>query len=125
MGGGTERVRMPQSVLVVEDNVIILMDAEDVIKELGVAEVWTATSADEALAVLERSSPQCALLDVDLGTGTSFAVASSLKAKGIAFAFVTGYGDNLSAPAEFAGVPRLLKPHSEQALRDVLEQLAE
>lgn len=121
--GGTASGKgsLPASVLVLEDNIIILLDTEDVLKDLGIALVMTATTAGEALALIERTPPERALLDVDLGIETSFAVAARLASLGIPFAFVTGYGDGHPIPVEFAHVPRVLKPYSPDALLDVLQ----
>lgn len=124
MGGSSDPVRMPRSVLILEDNVIILMDTEEIIRDFGVADVYTATSTVEALKILQTAEPHCALLDVDLGFETSFDVAAQLRERGIPFAFVTGYGDNLAVPPAFVGTPRLLKPHSEESLREILQRLA-
>ena len=107
---------VPASVLVLEDNIIILLDTEDVLKDLGVAVVMTARTVGEALAVIDRTPPERAFLDVDLGAETCFEVAARLAALGIPFAFVTGYGDSHPVPVEFAKVPRVLKPHSPDAL---------
>src|ERR1700712_981828 len=54
-------------------------------------------------------SPQCAVVDINLGEGASFAGASALQNKGVPFVFVTGY-DDLVIPAAFSNVPRLRKP---------------
>lgn len=111
---------LPSSVLIVEDNIIILLDTEDVLKELGVPLVMTATNPTEAFALIERTPPAFALLDVDLGFDTSFGIATRLTELGIPFAFVTGYGDNHPVPAELAARPRVLKPHSPETLLAVL-----
>jgi CheY-like chemotaxis protein len=120
---GIEPSRLPHSVLLLEDNVIILMDTEEIVQELGVKEVWTATSTAEALAVLATAEPASALLDVDLGYENCFVVAEKLRERDIPFAFVSGYGDSLKLPPAFAAVPRLLKPHSDAGIRDVLAKL--
>lgn len=113
---------VPDSVLLLEDNVIILMDTEDIVKELGVPVVMTATNCAEALFHIEKTPPALALLDVDLGFENCFDVAAELKARGIFFAFVSGYGDNMQIPAEFADAPRLMKPYAAEALRDLLSK---
>jgi CheY-like chemotaxis protein len=120
-GSASDTASLPASVLLLEDNIIILLDTEDVLKELGVAVVMTATSAGEALALIDRTPPERALLDVDLGFETCFEVATRLAVLGIPFAFVTGYGDSHPIPAEFANVPRVLKPHTTDALLKVLQ----
>jgi CheY-like chemotaxis protein len=111
---------VPSSVLLVEDNVIIAWDAEETLKSLGVGFVITASSVSQALAAIEKQSPAFALLDVDLGIETSFAVAEQLMGAGIPFAFVTGYGEQIALPAIFADVPKIGKPYSVDTLRAVL-----
>ncbi|MDO9382689.1 MAG: response regulator [Hyphomicrobiaceae bacterium] len=112
---------LPASVLLVEDNIIILLDTEDVLKELGVPLVMTATNVTEALDLIDRTPPARALLDVDLGMETSFRIATRLAESGIPFAFITGYGDSHPIPMEFKNVPRVLKPHTTDALLRALQ----
>lgn len=114
--------KLPRSVLLLEDDAIILMDTEEVLRELGVAEVYTATHADEALALIERHAPEFALLDIAPGRVTSFEVAKRLHDAGIRFAFLTGYADRASLPSQFARYPCLIKPHSVDALVAVLSR---
>lgn len=111
---------LPSSVLLVEDNVIIAWDAEETLKHLGVGLVITASSVSQALAAIEKQPPSFALLDVDLGIETSFAVAEQLMGSRIPFAFVTGYGEQITLPAIFADVPKIGKPYSVDTLRAVL-----
>jgi CheY-like chemotaxis protein len=120
-GSDTDTAQLPASVLLVEDNIIILLDAEDALKELGVPLVMTATNVSEALDLINRTPPARALLDVDLGIETSFVIATRLAEIGIPFAFITGYGDNHPIPTEFANVPRVLKPHTTDALLKALQ----
>ena len=110
----------PPCVLLVEDNVIIAWDAEETLKRLGVGLVITASSVSQALAAIEQQPPSFALLDVDLGIETSFAVAERLAGSKIPFAFVTGYGKQITLPAMFADVPKIGKPYSVDTLRAVL-----
>ena len=111
---------VPSSVLLVEDNVIIAWDAEETLKRLGVGLVITASSVSQALAAIEKQPPAFALLDVDLGAETSFAVAERLAGSKIPFAFVTGYGEQIALPVIFADVPKIGKPYSADTLRAVL-----
>lgn len=115
-GTASDPASLPSSVLLLEDNIIILLDTEEVLKTLGIAVVMTATNVGEALALIERTPPERALLDVHLGVETCFEVATRLAALGIPFAFVTGYGDNHPIPKEYAGVPRVLKPYTPDVL---------
>ena len=58
-------------------------------------------------------APDFAVLDVNLVGETSFPIAEKLKAAGVPFVFATGYGDDLSMPAEFKGVKIVTKPYED------------
>jgi light-regulated signal transduction histidine kinase (bacteriophytochrome) len=113
-------VAMPRDVLLVEDAVIIALDAEDMMRELGVETVRVTSSVNQALKEIIERPPDFALLDVNLGGETSFKIAERLKELGIRFAFATGYGDDLAFPPAFANTPRLRKPYFSQSIREVL-----
>jgi CheY-like chemotaxis protein len=111
---------MPNDVLIVEDDPIIALDFEDTLLGFGVKTVRTAPSVARALALIAERPPEFALLDVGLIREKSFAVAERLQALKIPFAFVTGYGSDARLPSALAGTPRLPKPYSTDALRDLL-----
>jgi CheY-like chemotaxis protein len=113
--------RLPDDVLVVEDDPIIALDFEDTILGFGVKLVRVAGSVRRALKIIEERAPDFALLDVGLVREKSFAVAERLDELGIPFAFVTGYGAEVKLPAEFEGKPRLPKPCPADALAAVLK----
>jgi DNA-binding NtrC family response regulator len=114
--------RMPDDVLIVEDDPIISLDFEDTILGFGVKTVRTAGNVTRALEMIAERAPDFALLDVGLVREKSFAVAERLDALGIPFAFVTGYGADVRLPAAFAQKPRLPKPCAADALAAVLKQ---
>lgn len=114
------RSTAPASVLLVEDNLIIALDTEEMLKEMGVALVMAVESADAAMAILEQQRPEFVLLDVDLVKSTSFGVAERADALGIRFAFTTGYGDRRAFPKAFANSPAVQKPYGIDALRHVV-----
>lgn len=116
----TAHARLSGRALVVEDNMIIAMDAEDMLQDLGVEEIETASSVGEALRLIERHPPDFALLDVNLGTETSFPVADALKSRNIPYVFTTGYGESLVLPGEHAGVPIINKPYTQPAVVNAL-----
>ena|SRR5882724_6450642 len=114
--------RMPNDVLIVEDDPIIALDFEDTILGFGVKTVRTAGSVARALDMIADRVPDFALLDVGLVREKSFAIAERLDALKIPFVFVTGYGADVRLPAAFAQRPRLPKPHSTDALQAVLKR---
>jgi CheY-like chemotaxis protein len=111
---------VPSSVLLVEDDVIVALDTEETLKRLGVGVVITASSVAQALAAIERHAPAFALLDVNLGAETGFAIAERLAGLKIPFVFATGYGEQFAAPAAFADTPKIGKPYSADTLRAML-----
>jgi CheY-like chemotaxis protein len=111
---------VPSEVLLVEDNFIIALDTEDMLRQLGVKQVWTAVNKLEAFEVIEKRAPAFALLDVNLGEEKGFEVATRLTELGIRFAFGTGYGNQLAFPKEFTGTPVVSKPYRLDALARIL-----
>jgi CheY-like chemotaxis protein len=112
--------RMPDDVLIVEDDPIIALDFEDTILGFGVKTVRTAGSVARALEMIAAHAPDFALLDVGLVREKSFAIAERLQALKIPFVFVTGYGADVRLSPAFADRPRLTKPCSSDALKAIL-----
>ncbi|KAF0675303.1 GAF domain-containing protein [Profundibacterium mesophilum] len=102
--------------LVVEDNLIIAMNAADALRALGAETVLTAGNVAQALELLEENEITLGLLDIDLASENSSAVAAALKERGIPFLLATGYeGARIEDPA-YAGAPLLSKPYSNEAI---------
>jgi CheY-like chemotaxis protein len=114
--------RVPDDVLIVEDDVIIALDFEETILGFGVKTIRTAGDVNRALEMIADRAPDFALLDVGLVREKSFAVAERLDELRIPFAFVTGYGADVRLPAAFAHMPRLPKPCAAEALAAVVKR---
>ena len=110
-------------VLVVEDNMIIALDAEEIMVDLGAEAVHVATSVADGSRIAESSPIRFALLDVNLGDETSLPLAQKLRDAGVPFAFATGYGDASPVAKDFPGVPVVAKPYDEEKLRQALRTL--
>ncbi|MCE7028649.1 HWE histidine kinase domain-containing protein [Jiella avicenniae] len=109
--------------LIVEDNMIISLDAEQMLLDNGAARVMTAMSVREAKRIVENEALDIALLDVNLGGETSFALAPILKQRGIPFVFVTGYGEKLDLPEEIdREVEAIKKPFATDQLVAALDR---
>lgn len=109
-------------VLLVEDNLLIAMDAEDQLRRLGATAVDVASNAQAALRMLEQAAPRVALLDVNLGRETSFPVADALLARGIPFVFATGYGEADAFPERFRSAQVINKPYTAAEMRSALQR---
>ena len=110
-------------VLLVEDQMLIAMDAEETLADHGAPRVIVASSTAQALAKLAGSLPDIAVLDVNLGQETSIAVARELTRRAIPFVFASGYGDTVMLPEEFRSVPLVRKPYDGETLVPVLAEL--
>ena len=78
-------------ILVVEDEMMVLMVTEDMLGDLGCESVAAAATVDQALALIEARGFDAAMLDVNLNGSKSYPVADALAARGVPFAFSTGY----------------------------------
>ena len=106
-------------VLIVEDNLMIAMDAEVIFEQIGSGETAVAPTAAAAMGMIERrDSPfTFALLDINLGNETSFEVARALKRDGVPFLFASGYGDSLTMPEDLEDIRILSKPYDKDMIR--------
>jgi two-component sensor histidine kinase len=104
------------NVLLVEDSLIIAMDAEDILLRLGAERVQTAASVGTAMAEIDAEPPRLAVLDVNLGAETSIPVADRLRAAGIPYIFASGYGEQARMPEAHAEVPMIQKPYTIESI---------
>lgn len=109
-------------VLLLEDQILIAMETEDALLECGVAEVHTAASAQMAREILATTTPDAAILDINLSGETSVEIARLLAGKNIPFVFATGYADHSLTMEEFGDVPTVRKPYSIQAITEALNR---
>jgi CheY-like chemotaxis protein len=102
---------------------VIAVGLEQILADALVEDVITASSEAEALKLLANHRPDVAVLDINLGTGTSIAVAEELTRKNIPFLFATGYGDGISIPVHLKHVPVVRKPYDALSILSNLENL--
>ncbi|WSH64048.1 HWE histidine kinase domain-containing protein [Rhizobium ruizarguesonis] len=127
--GAIERETIPDdrplsglNVLLVENNLIIAMDGEDILRRLG-ADVATAPSVAEAMEILAGQSFDLALLDVNLGDETSFGIADRLAADGVPFVFATGYGEGIAQANSHSDAAVLQKPYTMEGVTGILARV--
>ena len=112
-------------VLLVEDSLIIALDADDILRRLGAADVVTDGTVRGSIDVLERDPPDLAILDINLGDHTSFPIADKLLALGIPFMFATGYGEQAKLPDQHRARIVLQKPYTLATMIRRLPELLE
>jgi DNA-binding response OmpR family regulator len=105
-GGGLRGRR----VLIVEDEMLVAMELESVLKQQGCAVLGPAHTVARALALLDHERPEAALLDLNLNGESAIPVAVALSAHGVPFVLVTGFRQTQSQEPELQGAPRVDKP---------------
>lgn len=111
-------------VLVVEDEYLVAMLVEEMLEGLGYEVAQVAATLEAALTAAQNSAIDVAVLDVNLSGKHSGPVAEALAARGIPFAFATGYGA-AGLEGRYADAPTLQKPFYEDDLKRVLAALIE
>lgn len=109
-----------RTLLVVEDQLIIALDLEMVLRDHGAANVHVVGTVSEALRIIASTKLDAAVLDINLGSSTSFPVARELLWLGIPFIFATGYGNEIEFPADLRSAPLVSKPYCEKSIRESL-----
>lgn len=109
-------------ILVVEDEMLVLLNVEDLLADLGCKSVSAAATVDQALALIDAQAFDAAMIDVNLGGGKSYAVADALTARGVPFVFSTGYSGQ-SLNDDYRDRPVLGKPYRNADLVEVLARL--
>lgn len=110
-------------VLIVEDEMLVAMNIEDMLLELGHEVAGIASRLAPALSLASEGNFDVALLDVNLAGEPSFPVASVLRSRGIPFLFATGYGIR-GVAEEFRTEVVLQKPFRESELAVAVEEVA-
>ena len=106
-------------VLIVEDEVMIRILLEGMLRKLGYTITAEAGRVEEALEVASKVDFDLAILDVNLNGERSFPVAELLSERGVSCVFVTGYG-SASLPPSFRSIPVLQKPFLQADLERAL-----
>ena len=101
---------------------LVLMNVEFMLADLGCESVTAAATVDQALAQLEAHVFDAAVLDVNLNGDDSYAVADALGARGVPFAFSTGYSDE-GMREDYRDRPMLRKPYQQEGLVRILTRL--
>jgi CheY-like chemotaxis protein len=111
-----------KKILVVEDEMLVLMEIEDMLQDLGADWIMAAATNEQALDHIAQHSFDLALLDLNLRGVRSYPMADTLFARGIPFAFVTAYGGSGLRDSD-QGRQLLLKPFDSASLESMLREL--
>ncbi|MFZ3584666.1 response regulator [Loktanella sp. DJP18] len=109
-------------VLIVEDEVLIAMNLEDMLNDLGHEVVGQATRIDKAMELARESDIDFAVLDINLVGKQSFPVADILRERGIPFAFASGNGPEGLVDG-YRHFPALQKPYAQEDLERTIARV--
>lgn len=110
-------------ILIVEDESLVAMEMECRVTDLGYAVLGPASTVAQAHALLDRTTPDAVLLDMNLRGETAASVAHRLDRAGIPFALVTGYARLPFRDPPLAAAPKLSKPITHSVLANMLRML--
>ena len=106
-------------VLIVEDEMLVAMNLEDTLVDLGLEVAGTAMHLKSAMELARSCEVDVAVLDINLHGGRSYPVADILIRRRIPFIFATGYG-HPEGEQTYSGVPVLTKPYRPSDLAEAL-----
>ena len=106
-------------ILIVEDEMLVAMNIEDMLLDLGHEVAALASRLETALSLASEEGFDVAMLDVNLAGQASFPIADLLRERGIPYLFATGYGIQGIAEAH-RKAPVLQKPFRARDLEEVL-----
>ena len=109
-------------ILIVEDEMLVAMNIEDMLLDLGHEVAGLASRLNSALTLAGETAIDAAMLDVNLAGETSFPVADLLAERGIPFLFATGYGLK-GIEERYRNRPVLQKPFRAGDLQAALQAL--
>ena len=106
-------------ILLIEDEVVIAMTAEDMLEEIGCEVVAQAANFDDAMQCALEGDFDLALVDINLNGVMSLPVAKVLREAGKPFIFTTGYG-NVGLESDFSDATVVTKPYTMRTLSQAI-----
>ena len=110
--------REPMRILLVEDEALVALMMQDLLKEAGHEVVGPYGTVSDAMHALNSNALDGAILDINLSGGSVYPAAEALSEAGVPFVFVTGY-DAASIDERYKDVPILQKPIERQQLTNL------
>jgi DNA-binding NtrC family response regulator len=97
-------------VLIVEDDFLIALELEEILREAGATEVSQCRTLAEAMRRIPAGDHSVAILDFRLGRDSTLPVARELSCHGVPFVFYTGQMDAGPILAEWPDCTIVSKP---------------
>jgi CheY-like chemotaxis protein len=116
--------QLSTSVLIIEDEPIIALDLETLVKDLGHTVAANARTRDEAVEMAHRLKPGLVLADIKLADGSSGldAVHDILQSFDVPVIFITAYPESLLTGERPEPTFLIVKPFGEDMVRAIVSQ---
>ncbi len=95
--------------MIVDDEIIVALDLEYMLTDLGHSVVETASRVERGLEIARDSDIDMAILDINVRGVLSFPIATILRERGVPVIFASGYGQR-GLSDEFRDAHILTKP---------------
>ncbi|PHR20906.1 MAG: hypothetical protein COA41_04425 [Sphingopyxis sp.] len=110
------------SILVVEDNAMLSLAMEDILRKLGWTNLEFAYDLSSALEITQKTHFSLVFLDIDLNGKPSLPVARQLRQNEVPWFFTTGFGSRFDFE-ELKDAPIIRKPYSEKDIEQAILQV--
>jgi CheY-like chemotaxis protein len=108
------------SILLLEDEYLIALDAEQILTALGTGKVEIVNTLEGATTAAADGGFDVAVLDLNINGQMSYSVAEALRRQRIPVVFATGYEMRSRQAPEFPDTIYVTKPYTREALRDAI-----
>ena len=109
------------SVLVAEDNSLMIEHLVLMLEDMGAEQIFTARSAVQAFDVLARARTTLAIVDIQLGLDNGLLVADRCSDAGVPVILSTGYGELFRSV--LSNERLLQKPYTQSSLEQAISEL--
>ena len=107
------------SVMLLEDEYLIALDGEEILKSLGVKHVQIASTLAAAAELAGQGGMDVAILDLNINGEMSWDIADSLHRRGVPIVFASGYELRDRMDSELGVF--LKKPYTRETVKQALE----
>lgn len=108
-------------VLVLEDEALVALDLQRVLRDAGFRTVGPATTLADIQRLIERGAIDCTILDLDVDRRAPLPIADLLAFADVPFVFLAA-GSRMVVPTRHRHRPIVRKPFSRDALLSAVEQ---
>ena len=108
-----------RSVLIVEDEGLLALMMEDLVRDLGAADIHVCCDLESASKIADSVELDCAILDLRIRNASSTAIADTLARRAIPFLYSTGSAVDVLEDRH-RGRPLLSKPFSDDDFKRAL-----